>query len=214
LKRLPARLRSIPLAIALLPLPAAFVPTATARAESLPITVVLGVENIRLPEGEHMGLVGSALLFDAGSDWSFGPAAYGAVSGHRGGFFVGGVEVQRRWRVGPGLSLTTGLYAGGGGGAAAPVGSGLMLRPAVTLLKDIGPSLQLGVSWSRVRFPDGQIDSSQLGLTMAWRSEFLHLGEGGSDSRDAPTGLGFDRMPIQTCACRACSGPLRPRTSP
>jgi hypothetical protein len=179
-----------------------------ARAESLATVGTVGAENLRLPGGERVGLSGGTLLFDAGDDWWVGPAVYGAVSGHRGGFFVGGVEVQRRWRAGPGLSLATGLYAGGGGGAAAPVGGGLMLRPAVTLWKDIGSSFQLGLSWSAVRFPSGQIDSRQLGVTMAWRSEFLHLSHGG-ESGTWPlqsTGLGFDRMAMTLASDRFDDG--------
>ena len=158
---------------------------------------MLGYEQIRLPQGERVGLVGGSVLFDIGGDWGLGPAVYGAARGERGGFFVGGVEVQRRWGLARGLALATGLYAGGGGGSNAPVGSGLMLRPALTVLKDLGPSLQLGVSWSSVRFPSGRINSSQLGLALAWRNEFIHL-QGASGDPVPPlstaTGLGFDRM--------------------
>ena len=179
------------------------------RTESLPTSGMLGFELIRLPHGERMGLVGGSLLFDIGADWGFGPAIYGAATGQRGGFFVGGVELQRRWDLGSGFSLATGLYAGGGGGANAPVGGGLMLRPAVTLLKDLGSSLQAGLSLSSVRFPSGQISSNQLGLTLAWRSEFMHfsglgagMSGGSTDAGSAPVaialgraaGLGFDRM--------------------
>jgi len=171
------------------------------RTESLPTSGMLGFEMIRLPHGERMGLVGGSLLFDIGADWGIGPAVYGAATGQRGGFFVGGVELQRRWELGSGFSLATGLYAGGGGGANAPVGGGLMLRPAVTLLKDLGSSLQAGLSVSSVRFPSGQISSNQVGLTLAWRSEFVHYSAAGSDAGPAAgltsskaAGLGFDRM--------------------
>ncbi len=170
---------------------------ATAVAESLPTSGVLGYEQIHLPRGERLGLVGGSLLFDIGNDWGLGPAVYGAVRGQRGGFFVGGVELQRRWALAHSLSLATGLYLGGGGGAAAPVGGGLMVRPAVTLLKDLGPALQVGLSWSSVRFPSGRISSNQIGLTLAWRNEFIHLkGAEGSPapSLNQPTGLGFERM--------------------
>ena len=140
---------------------------------------MLGVEQLRLPQGERMGLVGGSLLFDIGGNWGIGPAVYGAATGERGGFFVGGVELQRRWPIGDGVWLVTGLYAGGGGGAGAPVGEGLMLRPALTLLKDLGESLQAGVSWSTVRFPNGRISSDQLGLVLAWRGEFVHFASEG-----------------------------------
>ncbi len=167
------------------------------RVDSLPTSGTLGFEFVRLPRGERMGLVGGSLLFDIGGDWGIGPGVYGAATGQRGGLFVGGVELQRRWGLGNGFSLATGLYAGGGGGAAAPVGSGLMLRPALTLLKDIGPTFQLGLSLSSVRFPSGQIQSNQVGLILGWRQEFVHLTGSGAitDASALPSaGLGFDRM--------------------
>jgi hypothetical protein len=167
------------------------------RSESLPTSVMLGAERVGLPGGESMGLIGASLLFDAGNDWGLGPAVYGAASGRRGGFFVGGIEVQRRWAVAKDWTLAAGLFAGGGGGAAAPVGNGLMLRPALTLLKDVGSDFQAGVSWSSVRFPDGHIVSNQLGLILAWRGDFRHYAGGRPGDRvgsGQPTGLGFDRI--------------------
>lgn len=180
------------------------------RTESVPTSVMLGVERIRLPAGENMGLVGATLLFEAGSDWGIGPAVYGAASGRRGGFFVGGVEVQKRWDLGGGRALAAGFFAGGGGGGAAPVGSGLMLRPALTLLQDIGREWQAGLSWSSVSFPDGgNISSSQFGLAVAWRGDFRHY-TGGTAGRpvssSSPTGLGFDRMLITASRYRLTEG--------
>jgi hypothetical protein len=64
------------------------------------------------------------------------------------------------------------LYVGGGGGAAAPVGSGLMLRPHVDLLADLG-GWQAGLSASHVRFPDGAIRSTQLGLVVSLPDRFV-----------------------------------------
>ena len=167
--------------------------------EALPLRFVLGIENVELPGGEAMGLIGGTLLFNVGGGWSLGPAVYGAATGQRGGFLVGGIAVQRRFALAPGWDLAAEFYAGGGGGAAAPVGSGLMLRPALTLFRDLTPTLQVGLSASYVSFPSGQIDSGQIGLALAWRSEFLHLrqaglGGGVGDAASLPSGLGFDRM--------------------
>jgi hypothetical protein len=170
---------------------------------------MLGFERLRLPHGEHMGLASGTVLFDLGSNWAIGPSVYGAASGHRGGFFAGGVEVQRRWGLAPGLALATGLFAGGGGGAGAPVGDGLMLRPEVTLLTDWGKTFQLGLSWSYVRFPSGDISSSQVGLMLAWRNEFDYLnGPSGTATSvpDRPTGLGFDRMSVTASRYRFTDG--------
>lgn len=181
---------------------------------TLPITTSFGFETLRLPQGEHMGLAGGSLLFDIGSDWAVGPAVYGAATGRRGGLFVGGVELQRRWWLGEGLSLATGLFAGGGGGAAAPVGGGLMLRPAVTLWKDLGPTLQAGLSWSSVRFPSGQIASQQVGVLLAWRREFRYFadtdtGSSAGAATGASTGLGFDRIAATATSYRLTGGSAR-----
>ena len=188
--------------------------SASTGLASLPITTSLGFETLRLAQGEHLGLVGSSLLFDIGSDWAVGPAVYGAASGRRGGLFVGGIELQRRWRLADGLSLATDLFAGGGGGAAAPVGGGLMLRPAVTLWKDLGPALQGGLSWSSVRFPSGQIASQQVGLVLAWHDEFAYFPhtDAGSNLGAAPgtsTGLGFDRIAATATSYRLTDGSAR-----
>src|SRR5512134_2824416 len=126
------------------------------NARGAPIRAELGFERVTLPGGEHMGLVGGSVLFPVADRWWAGPAVYGAATGQRGGLFVGGAELKREWELPWGFELGTGIYAGGGGGAAAPVGSGLMLRGALTLSRDLGP-LRAGLTWSHVRFPSGDI---------------------------------------------------------
>lgn len=170
-----------------------------AGVETLPVTAVFGFENVRLPQGETMGLASGTLLFDLGGGWSLGPGVYGAATGDRGGLFVGGAALQRRFGLVPGWWLSAELFAGGGGGAAAPVGSGLMIRPSVAVLATVAPSWDLGLSWSWVDFPSGQIQSAQLGLVLAWRGDFLHLPLGSDGLPSSPaapgaTGLGFDRV--------------------
>ena len=171
--------------------------SALPKTESIPTSILLGFESIQLPQGEKLGLVGTSVLFQVGESWGFGPAVYGAASGERGGFFVGGFELQYRAALAKNLSLATGLYAGGGGGGAAPVGSGLMLRPAATLLYDLGPAMQVGLSWSIVKFPSGEIDSRQFGLVFAWRDEYRHYDAGDAGQRvfsGCACGFGFERM--------------------
>jgi len=175
-------------------------PTAHAR---------IGFERIRLPGDEYVGLLGSSYLVDAPAipGFALGPAVYGAVSGHRGGFFtLGGEAAWRRQIAGP-FGVEVGLYAGGGGGAAAPVGGGLMLRPHLDLLWDFGP-VALGISVSRVRFPNGAIDSTQAGIVLDAINDFRyvpasHLGtpvRGGGRS-----GFGFDRVQLVAGAYRTRS---------
>jgi len=110
-----------------------------------PAQVRLGIEKVHLPGNEAMGLVGSTYLVDIGHGLWIGPAAYGAISGQRGGLFTFGAEAA--WRAplpGP-LALDLGFYAGGSGGGAAPVGGGLMLRPHADLTWNFGP-YRAGVS--------------------------------------------------------------------
>lgn len=183
----------------------------TPAVDSLPISVVFGIENVRLHQGEVMGLASGTLLFDVGGGWSFGPGVYGAATGDRGGLFVGGLAVQRRFALAPGWWLAAELFAGGGGGAAAPVGSGLMIRPSLSLLADLSPQWQAGVSGSWVDFPSGQIDSAQFGLVLAWRGDFLHLPLGADGSPPASpvggaTGLGFERAALTATAYRQNGG--------
>ncbi len=132
----------------------------------------LGTETVGLPAGERMGLMGGTLLFDQVDGWAWGPGVYAAARGRRGGLFVGGVAVQRRWEGPGGWSATAGLFAGGGGGADAPVGSGLMLRPSVQLGYALADGVEAGVSLSQVRFPSGDIRGTQWGLVMSWSDRF------------------------------------------
>lgn len=166
---------------------------------AIPTSTMLGFESVRMPQGARLGLVGTSILFEVDEAWGLGPAVYGAATGDRGGLFVGGIELQHRMAITRSWTLATGVFAGGGGGGGAPVGGGLMLRPAATLLYDLGPRTQVGLSWSMVKFPSGQIDGRQLGLAFAWRGDFQH-----HDAARAGTpvfagraaGLGFDRMAI------------------
>ena len=152
---------------------------AEATTHESTIDVGIGYEQLKLPADEKMGLMGASVLFPLGSQWWAGPAVYGAASGQRGGLFVGGAELQRRFALPWEWDLRAGVFAGGGGGAAAPVGGGLMLRAAATLTHDIGP-LRGGLSWSHVRFPSGEISSSQLGLVLSWERPFRYF-----DAQDA-----------------------------
>ncbi len=174
---------------------------------SAPASARIGYETITLPGDEKMGLVGLAYLVQVQPGLCLGPAVYGAASGQRGGFFTIGAEAALCTQlVGP-LNLQTGLYVGGGGGAAAPVGGGLMLRPYANLLWDFGP-WRAGVSVSSVNFPNGDIDSSQLGVVFDMPMDFGYLPAGSAMPArlgSTRTGMGFDRF-------LAVGGVYRPRS--
>ncbi len=156
----------------------------------------IGYESVSLPGNERMGLVGTSYLVELREGLCVGPAVYGAASGQRGGLFTAGAEAALCIPLAGPLRLEAGLYVGGGGGGAAPVGGGLMLRPHADLLWDLG-GYRLGVSVSNVRFPSGQINSTQFGLVLGMNTQFIHL-PGGTDAMPyfggARTGVGFDRI--------------------
>lgn len=184
------------------PAPAVASPSAHAR---------LSFERVRFGDDrERVGLVGASYLVDVlgTSGLSLGPAVYGAVSGDRGGFFSLGGELAWRQRLLGPLGVELGVYAGGGGGGGSAPGSGLMVRPHADLVWDFG-RVALGVSVSRVRYSNGQIGSTQLGLVLDANSDFRfvpaqRLGEpllaGGR------AGLGFDRVQLVAGAYRTPAG--------
>lgn len=132
-------LRALATALGLLLAPVAFAqPTADEPLETTPVRMRLNLERTELPGKEGMGLVGTSYLLEVVPGVWVGPAAYGAITGSRGGMFTVGAEAGwQRPLVGP-LAIELGFYAGGGGGGNAPVGGGLMLRPHVDLLWNIG----------------------------------------------------------------------------
>ncbi|MFQ5587377.1 MAG: hypothetical protein ACE5F7_00930 [Nitrospiria bacterium] len=126
----------------------------------------LTYDALTLPAGEKMGLLGTSLLVD--QEWrgplrfEAGLGVYSAVEGERGGFFTGGLALNTRLQR-AGWALEAGFFVGGGGGDAAPQGGGLMLRPHISVLRDF-ETFSAGLMASRVRFPNGEIDSSQVGI--------------------------------------------------
>jgi hypothetical protein len=132
----------------------------------------LSYDNLSLPNSEKMGLLGSSYLLNFDDSYA-GLGVYSAVDGQRGGFFTGGVELGHQIKLGSGFSLDGGIFIGGGGGGSAPQGGGLMLRPHIALTKKVvGVNLGLGIS--KVNFPNGDIDSNQLGLQLDMPFGFVY----------------------------------------
>ena len=172
--------------------------SAQAGAADRPLAVAGGYENWRLPGDERLGMAHAEVLFEVAPDWWLGPTVYGAASGQRGGFYVGGLAVQRPVALTPGLWLVPGFALGGGGGAAAPVGNGLMLRPSLALQLPIG-DWRAGIGVSQVSFPGTDIRSTQWGLVAEWHGRFVAEPLGSIGRRlaaDGRSGLGFDRMAL------------------
>ena len=177
-----------------------------------PVEVRFGYERLQLPGSETMGLVGGSYLLQIAPETVpgllFGPAAYGAITGQRGGFFTGGAELAWKKPLFSRLSLETGLYVGGGGGGAAAVGGGLMLRPHIDLMWKF-KQVSAGISASEVRFPNGSISSKQLGLVVAIDDSFLFSSPSGIGQEltiGQRGGIGFDRISLVGGGYQANSG--------
>ena len=147
--------------------------------EVLALRTTVTAETLRLPQKESLGLVGLSATADLGPCY-LGPGLYGAARGERGGFFTFGLEGGMRGRpfADLPLELDAGLFLGGGGGGSAPQGGGLMLRPHLGASLALG-KLRLGAELSRVRFPNGGIDSTQAALTLAFTADHLWVPTGG-----------------------------------
>ncbi len=113
---------------------------------------------------QPMDLLGLALhrTWDEGA--YLGVGGWGSLRGDFGGFITLGISGGYRWALTERLALEAWCFLGGGGVGRAQVGGGLMVRGEAGLRWDLGPTA-LGLAWSRVRFPNGRLASSQLALT-------------------------------------------------
>jgi hypothetical protein len=172
----------------------------------------ISFERVKFPGSERVGLLGSSYLVDVGDagGLSVGPAVYGAITGQRGGFFTFGAEAAWHQRLLGPIGVEVGLYAGGGGGSGAPQGGGLMLRPHADLLWEAG-SYAFGLTVSKVKFPNGQIDSTQWGLVLDMATDFNFVPARRLETSalaGGRTGIGFDRFQIVGGVYRTRSGGL------
>ena len=123
-------------------------------------------EEIEMPDaGEYLGLY-SIGTYDRLNPWLYGGITlYGAATGRRGGFFTGGYTVGVEHQLIDNLIFDAGGYVGAGGGGAAAQGGGLMIRPHVGLKYDFSSS-SLGLNYSFVDFPNGDISSDAIALSL------------------------------------------------
>ena len=123
-------------------------------------------EEIDMPDaGEKMGLYGIG-AYEKLNPWLYGGiTAYGAATGRRGGFFTGGYTLGIETHLTDNWILDAGGYAGAGGGGAAGDGGGLHIRPHIGLKYDFNWGL-LGLNYTYVEFPNGDISSDAIALSM------------------------------------------------
>ncbi len=129
-------------------------------------TLRFSFEEIDMPgAGELMGLY-SIGAYDRLNSWFYGGITlYGAATGRRGGFFTGGYTLGVEHKFTDNWILDAGGYVGAGGGGAAEQGGGLMIRPHIGLKYDFNWSA-LGLNYSYVDFPNGDISSDAIALSI------------------------------------------------
>jgi len=118
-------------------------------------------EDIPVSSSEDMGTVGvhyDTKPFNTFSDIYLGFGGYGAMTGDRGGFFTGGATLGMHTfldvpNMADDYAFDMGFFAGGGGGAEAFPGGGLMLRSHLMLEKEFDlATLRYGIA--RTDFPN------------------------------------------------------------
>lgn len=153
--------RTVKLIALLFPLAAATAYEVTIHQNSFRTTY----ETVKLPNNEDMGFIGINYLYESNIGFYYGLGVYGAMTGQRGGFFTGGLEVGYQLHLHENIALDLGVFGGGGGGGAAAQGGGLMLRPHAGLIYDAN-DYRVGLTYSQVEFPNGNISSNQMGLQL------------------------------------------------
>jgi len=128
-------------------------------------TLRFSFEEIEMPDvGEYMGLYSIGAYDRLNSLLYGGITLYGAATGRRGGFFTGGYTLGLERKLTDNWIVDAGAYVGAGGGGAAAQGGGLMIRPHIGLKYDFKWS-ELGLNYSFVDFPNGEISSDAIALS-------------------------------------------------
>lgn len=150
------------------------------------------VENVTLPKDEKMGFLGGTYLYAINDNVSLGPAAYGALTGDRGGFITLGGAAEFNKSLGEHYEFNTGLFVGAGGGRGGYTlsGGGLMLRYHAGVNYQTNNIGRFGAGLSYVDFPDGAIHSTQPYLSYEYPFRTLIVsgwkGSSGTQRRNKP----------------------------
>ena len=132
-------------------------------------------DNIKMPQHiQRMGLLGINYYSDFTPDIYGGIGAYGAVTGTQGGLFTLGVGAGVHHQFAERWWGDIGMYVGGGGGRASLVGGGLMLRPSAGVEYDFKWA-RLGLHYSYIDFPNGEIRGQSIGLDLDVPYEFYYV---------------------------------------
>ncbi|OGT38337.1 MAG: hypothetical protein A3F12_06720 [Gammaproteobacteria bacterium RIFCSPHIGHO2_12_FULL_38_14] len=132
-------------------------------------------EEVSIPNNNSkMGLLGLNYFIHVTPIFYGGIGTYGAVTGTQGGFFIFGAGVGAQQTLYKHWVADANFFLGGGGGKSSLVGGGLMLRPAIGLYYT-WEKARLGLQYSYIYFPNGEIRSQQIGLGLDLFADFYYV---------------------------------------
>jgi len=141
------------------------------NAEIINNTFRVSYQNLSFDK-EKLGLFETSYLFDFNNFYT-GIGIYSACSGKRGGFFTGGIENGYKLYLNK-FIWDNGVFIGAGGGGSAPQGSGFMVKLHSGILYK-NKTFNYGININRIFFPDGEIDSTQLGFQVDYHFKDIYF---------------------------------------
>lgn len=132
-------------------------------------------EEVTLPGDEIMGFQGFTLLYEVNDFIAIGPAAYGALTGNRGGAITLGLATDFGSELTESLSWNAGVFVGGGGGVGGYTlhGGGLHVRTHLGMDAHLGNWGDVGAGVSYQDFPTGTVHSFQPYLSYTYNFDTL-----------------------------------------
>lgn len=133
-------------------------------------------ETMKMDGEPSLGMLGigaNLFLIKSLPQLYFSLNSYSAIQGKRPGLITFGTGLGWNQSLGKSpLSVDAGLYLGGGGGAGAPDGGGLITRGHIQLGYNI-KSLQVFGGYSMMDFPSGEMRGNQVQFGLSYTTPFI-----------------------------------------
>ena len=121
-----------------------------------------------------MGLLNLSYFADLSPILYAGFGGYGSVTGTQGGLFTLGFGAGAHYEILPHIWPDASIFIGGGGGKSSLTGGGLMIQPQAGLAYGL-PWGKVGVYYSYLQFPNGEVNSQQFGLNLDLPVDITYL---------------------------------------
>jgi hypothetical protein len=142
-----------------------------AAPHSQQVTYQLSYTQLQMPQGvKPLGILGLHGHVNLTPNWYAGLGFYGGVKGESGGYFAMSLDGGYQHKITGPLWVNIGANIGAGGGRHTAVGGGLYVQPHAGLSWHF-KRFNLGANYNWLKFTDGQIESSQIGLTLSVPTE-------------------------------------------